>query len=177
MLVGLNLSNNHLSGVIPGGIGNMKMLESLDLSGNQLNGMIPQSMTDLTFLSYLNLSHNNLVGRIPTGRQLQTLTDPSIYSGNKGLCGPPLPNNCSSQKVPKTTSNKKYKAGDEVANVWLFYLDIMSGFATGFWGVIGVLLWKKQWRQKLFMFAEETKDKIYVAIMVRVARMKRGREH
>ncbi|GJY54343.1 hypothetical protein Tco_0446007, partial [Tanacetum coccineum] len=46
----------------------------------------------------------------------------------------------------------------------------------GFWGVIGVLLFKKHWRHKLFMFAEETVDKIYVAVVLRFNKMKRGRE-
>ncbi|CAI9300189.1 unnamed protein product [Lactuca saligna] len=175
-LVGLNLSNNHLSRYIPDSIGNMTELESLDLSGNELNGMIPPSMANLTFLSRLKLSHNNLYGRIPTGRQLQTLTDPSIYEGNKDLCGPPLPNNCSKPGEVPTRSKKKQGASDEKTEVWLFYVDIICGFATGFWGVIGLLLFKKQWRWIPFMFAEETMDKIYVAIVVRVNKITRGRE-
>ncbi|XP_023762866.1 receptor-like protein 19 [Lactuca sativa] len=176
MLVGLNLSNNHLSGGIPDTIGNMTSLFSLDLSRNRLTGMIPTSMATLNFLSHLNLSHNNLSGRIPTGSQLQTLIDPSIYAGNKDLCGPPLPKDCSNQKDPTTTSKKTYKAAEEPTEVWLFVLDIMSGFATGFWGVIGVLLLKKQWRWKIFRFAEETMDKIFNAVMVRVSRRKLGRQ-
>ncbi|CAI9299661.1 unnamed protein product [Lactuca saligna] len=135
MLVGLNLSNNHLSGNIPEKIRNMMKLESLDLSGNESTGMIPSSMATLTFLSHLNLSRNSLLGRIPTGRQLQTLTNPSIHAGNKA---------------------------EESIKVRWFYLDIMSGFATGFSGIIGV--------------AEETVDRIYVSVMVRVAKMNRGRE-
>nr|KAJ0190657.1 hypothetical protein LSAT_V11C800410150 [Lactuca sativa] len=176
MLVGLNLSNNHLRGGIPESIGNMMNLETLDFSKNELSGRIPSSMAALTFLSHLNLSHNNFSGQIPTGNQLQTLTDPSIYAGNKHLCGPPLQNTCSNHQDPTTISKKKYKAADEKMEVWLFYVDIMSGFGTGFWGVIGVLMFKKQWRHKLFMFAEETMDKIYVAVVVRVAKFKRGRE-
>nr|KAJ0191573.1 hypothetical protein LSAT_V11C800410390 [Lactuca sativa] len=177
MLVGLNLSNNHLRGGIPESIGKMMNLETLDFSKNKLSGSIPPSMAALNFLSHLNLSHNNLSGQIPTGNQLQTLIDdPSIYAGNKGLCGPPLPNSCSNHQDPTTTSKKKHKAADEKMEVWLFYVDIMSGFGTGFWGVIGVLMFKKQWRHKLFMFAEETMDKIYVAVVVRVAKFKRGRE-
>nr|KAJ0193414.1 hypothetical protein LSAT_V11C800444470 [Lactuca sativa] len=177
MLVGLNLSNNHLSGNIPENIGNMTKLESLDLSGNELTGMIPPSMAALNFLSHLNLSHNNLSGRIPTDHQLQTLIDdPSIYVGNRDLCGPPLPNNCSHHQDQTTVLKKKHKAAEESIKVWWFYMDIMSGFAAGFWGVIGVLLFKKHWRQKLFMFAEEIVDTIYVAVTVRVAKMKRGRE-
>ncbi|XP_076916464.1 uncharacterized protein LOC143576200 [Bidens hawaiensis] len=169
-LIGLNLSHNHLSGSIPENIGNMKALNSLDLSNNLLTGTIPQSLADLNFLSSMNLSHNNLSGRIPTGNQLQTLTDPSIYAGNRDLCGAPLPNNCFNHENPPTTKSKK-----KTNNVW-FYLDIMCGFATGFWGVIGVLSFKKQWRQKLFKIAEVAMDKVFVMVVVRVSKMKRGRE-
>ncbi|MFS7975582.1 putative non-specific serine/threonine protein kinase [Helianthus anomalus] len=172
-LVGLNLSNNHLSGGIPVSIGNMASLNSLDLSGNELDGLIPPSIAALTFLSHLNLS-NNLSGRIPTGSQLQTLIDPTIYAGNKDLCGAPLPKNCSNHEVLTTTPKKTYEAVDEPNKAW-FYVDIICGFATGFWGVIVVLMLKKQWRHKLFIFAKESMDKIHVAVMVRVNTMKRGR--
>ncbi|KAI3760225.1 hypothetical protein L1987_50616 [Smallanthus sonchifolius] len=174
-LVGLNLSNNHLSGGIPDNIGNMKALNSLDFSGNELSGFIPPSIATLNFLSHLNLSNNNLSGRIPTGNQLQTLIDPSIYAGNKDLCGAPLPKDCSNHEEPNATPKNKYEASDESNKVW-FYVDLTCGFATGFWGVIVVLVLKKEWRHKLFMFAEETIDKIHVVVMVRVNKMKRGRE-
>ncbi|KAM0047119.1 putative non-specific serine/threonine protein kinase [Helianthus debilis subsp. tardiflorus] len=127
--MGLNLCNNHFSSGIPKNIGNMKSLISLDLSANELTGTIPLSIAALNFLlSYLNLS-----GQIPTGNQLQTLTDPSMYSDNAYLCGKPLPKECSPRE--NTTSNNIYKNGNEPKKVW-FYLDIMSGFATGFWGII-----------------------------------------
>ncbi|XP_076908390.1 receptor-like protein EIX2 [Bidens hawaiensis] len=170
-LLGLNLSHNHLSGSIPSSIGNMKALISLDLSGNKLTGMIPPSMADLTFLSHLNFSHNNLSGRIPSGNQLQTFTDLSIYSYNEYLCGFPLPKSCSNHKDPTTTTRKnKLEAADEPKKLW-FYLDIMCGFATGFWGIIGVLLFKKSWRHNIFRFAEITIDRISMAgAAARVAR-------
>nr|GEV37894.1 leucine-rich repeat protein [Tanacetum cinerariifolium] len=153
-LVGLNLSNNHLNGGIPDNIRNMKELNSLDFSRNQLTGLIPLNIGALTFLSHLNLSHNNLSGRIPTGNQLQTLMDPSIYVGSRDLCGAPLPNECSNNE-DQTTMHKNNKAANHKSNKVWFYMDIMCGFAAGFWGVIGVLLLKKHWRHKLFMFAEE----------------------
>ncbi|KAK1416465.1 hypothetical protein QVD17_32256 [Tagetes erecta] len=171
LLVSLNLSHNHLSGGIPSSIGNMKALNSLDFSDNNLTGIIPQSMASLYFLSHLNLSHNNLSGRIPSGNQLQTLTDPSIYVGNKYLCGAPLSKNCSNQDDPTTTRIKnKYKEPGE-PDEW-FYLSVMCGLATGFWGVIGVLSFKKQWRHILFTFAEVKMDTIYVAIMVIVSKIR-----
>nr|GEV86134.1 leucine-rich repeat protein [Tanacetum cinerariifolium] len=175
MLVGLNMSHNNLSGGLPDTIGNMKALNSLDFSVNKVTGMIPSSMASLTFLSYLNLSHNNFSGRIPIGNQLQTLGDPSIYAGNRDLCGAPLLKNWSNNEDQTTTSNGKYEEVDEPKRVW-FYLDVACGFATGFWCVIGVLLLKKRWRHKLFMFSEVVMDKIHVAVAVRVAKMKRGRE-
>ncbi|KAF5794297.1 putative non-specific serine/threonine protein kinase [Helianthus annuus] len=175
-LMGLNLSHNHLSGSIPDSIGNMKALTSLDFSDNQLNGTIPPSMAALNFLSSMNLSHNNLSGRIPAGNQLQTLNDPSIYAGNRDLCGAPLPNNCSNHENPPATRSKnKHKNANEPKNVW-FYLDITCGFATGFWGIIGVLAFKKQWRRKIFMIAEVTMDKVYVVVAVKISKIKRGRE-
>ncbi|PWA89414.1 leucine-rich repeat domain, L domain-like protein [Artemisia annua] len=175
-LMGLNLSHNHLSRTIPQTIGKMKSLVSLDLSGNELMGAIPPSMAALNFLRHLNLSHNSLSGRIPVENQLQTLTDPSIYAGNRDLCGAPLPKNCSYQEdSTTTTTNEKYEDANEPNMVW-FYLAIFYGLATGFWGVIGVLIFKKQWRHKLYMFTETTMDEIYVSVTVRVSKMKRGRE-
>ncbi|KAM0042365.1 putative non-specific serine/threonine protein kinase [Helianthus debilis subsp. tardiflorus] len=176
MLMGLNLSHNHLSGSIPDNIGNMKALVSLDFSDNQLSGTIPPSMAALNDLSSMNLSHNKLSGRIPTGKQLQTLIDQSIYAGNRDLCGAPLPNNCSNpENPPATRSKNKYKKANGLRKV-LFYLDITCGFATGFWGIIGVLAFKKQWRRKLFMIAEVTMDKVYVEVAVKISKIKRGRE-
>ncbi|MFS8000901.1 putative non-specific serine/threonine protein kinase [Helianthus anomalus] len=148
-LLGLILSYNHFRGGIPKNIGNMKSLISLDFSTNELTETIPPRIAALNFLSYLNLSHNNLSGQIQTGNQLQTLVDPSIYAGNTHLCGVPLPKKCPNENPPATTSNNIYEHANEPCKVW-YYVDITSGFATGFWGIIGVLLLKKQWREKLF---------------------------
>jgi hypothetical protein len=86
----LNLSRNRLSCGIPSSIGSLNILESLDFSLNELSGAISPRSSNMLSLNNLNLSSNNLSGTIPTRSQLQTLTDPSIYSNNPGLCGPPL---------------------------------------------------------------------------------------
>ncbi|KAK3042573.1 hypothetical protein RJ639_001567 [Escallonia herrerae] len=171
-LLGLNLSHNHLSGSIPSKIGDLKSLVSLDISNNHLSSKIPQSMGALTSVSHLNLSYNNLSGPIPTGSQLQTLNDPSIYAGNSGLCGAPLPK-CPSDEPsqPPASISISEEDEDQCKKVW-FYVNIMSGFATGFWGVVGVLLFKRRWRHFFFRFVEATYDKILVAVQVRVARLK-----
>ncbi|WVZ95840.1 hypothetical protein U9M48_041554 [Paspalum notatum var. saurae] len=128
-LVNLNLSYNLLSGNIPYKIGNLQSLESLDLSNNQLSGEIPWCFSNLTSLSYLNLSYNNLSGRIPSGHQLDTLKtdDPaSMYIGNPGLCGRPLPKVCP-EDLPLQEEHEDDKSQMD------FHLGLSVGFFVGLW--------------------------------------------
>ncbi|KAJ1376536.1 Leucine-rich repeat [Sesbania bispinosa] len=175
-LHGLNLSNNHLKGEIPKMIGDMKSMESLDLSHNQLSGTIPKSMTALTSLGHLNLSHNNLSGPIPKDNQFLTLDDPSIYADNPNLCGSPLPNKCPGDILHEAPESKgdedKDGKKDSEEKIW-FYFVIAVGFATGFWGVIGTLLLKKNWRHAYFRWVEDVADEIYVAVAIKVAKLKK----
>ncbi|KAH7854434.1 hypothetical protein Vadar_013790 [Vaccinium darrowii] len=174
-LRGLNLSHNHLTGKIPDKIGRLKSLESLDFSVNLLSGIIPQSISGLNSLSRLNLSYNNLSGRIPTGNQLQTLDDPpSSYLGNSELCGVPLPRNCpgdEKSQPPTTTGHREEHKGVDSEKFW-FYMAITSGYATGLWGVIGVLVLKKTWRYAFFQFVEMVNDKVILVSALGVAQLK-----
>ncbi|KAL3744574.1 hypothetical protein ACJRO7_013790 [Eucalyptus globulus] len=176
-LHGLNLSHNHLHGNIPIGIGNMMSLESLDLSNNHLSGIIPQGISALIFLAHLNLSQNNLTGKIPKGNQIQTLDDPSIYAGNSLLCGDLLRNKCLSAETPQPQKilHPEDTHEEDKLDRALFYAVVMLGFAIGFWGFFGVLLFKKDWRRAYFNFADQVADKAYVAIVMKVAKLKRLR--
>ncbi|GAU15415.1 hypothetical protein TSUD_44520 [Trifolium subterraneum] len=174
-LHGLNLSKNQLKGEIPQSIGGMKSLESLDMSQNQLSGTIPNAMSALTSLSHLNLSHNNLSGPIPKDNQFLTLDDPSIYAYNSYLCGSPLPNMCHTGDISHGTSETKTKGDgdeDEVEKIW-FYFVIALGFTTGLWGVIGTLWFKKNWRHAYFRWVEDVADEIYVAVVIKVPKIKK----
>ncbi|KAK9673035.1 hypothetical protein RND81_12G141900 [Saponaria officinalis] len=168
-LIGLNLSHNHLTGIIPKKIGEMTSLESLDLSNNNLFGTIPSSMSNLTSLSSVNLSNNELHGQIPTGNQLQTLIDPSAYEGNLGLCGDPLPNKCGTSRGRKQpqAEQKQNDKEDDLENPW-FYFVIISGVATGFWGVVGSLLLKDRFKFALFQLVGNVADYLYAQIMIRL---------
>ncbi|KAK9922879.1 hypothetical protein M0R45_031319 [Rubus argutus] len=175
----LNLSMNQLSGNIPSKIGNLHLLETLDLSQNQLSGQIPQSLSSLTFLSHLNLSYNNLTGRIPSGNQLQTLVDSSIYEGNPSLCGFPLSTKCPEDRAenPHAEDNKDHednyaKLGFNYEKLGL-YTSTVLGFIMGFWGVCGTLILNKSWRYGYFKFFDNIKDKVALAIALRVARYQR----
>ncbi|KAK3410334.1 hypothetical protein EUGRSUZ_J02327 [Eucalyptus grandis] len=167
----LNLSTNHFTGRIPIDIGKLEGLETLDLSSNNLSGPLPPSITALTKLNHLKLSYNNLWGRIPTANQFQTLNDPSIYEGNVGLCGIPLPELCpGDEKQPQSPdygggNTKSEDRGDDLERLWLF-LSIGLGFSVGFWGVCGTLILKKSWRDAYYGYVDRMKNKLIVAALI-----------
>ncbi|GLU24251.1 hypothetical protein SLE2022_402010 [Rubroshorea leprosula] len=99
-------------------------------------------MSSLTKLSHLNLFYNNLLGPISTGYQLQTLEDPTIYRGNSQLCGALLPKKCSNDALPPLTANFNDNDEATLKRMW-FYIVMMSGFTTRFWGVVGTLIFVK----------------------------------
>ena len=157
----LNLSMNHLTGNIPANIGNLKAIETLDLSLNKLSGSIPQSMVNLTFLNHLNLSYNNLSGKIPTSNQFQTFVDPSIYEGNPGLSGCPLPIDCQDNEgAPQVPSGDGGEDDDSKLEKLQFVISMVIGFCAGFWGVFGTLALKRSWRYAYFHFLDKVKDAV-----------------
>ncbi|KAK8447364.1 hypothetical protein SEVIR_8G056383v4 [Setaria viridis] len=150
-LKSLNVSWNHLSGRIPNNIGDLKALESLDLSHNELSGEIPSSISALTSLASFNLSYNNLSGTIPTGNQLQTLAtdDPeSMYVGNIGLCGPPLPKGCPRNGTSNSPVDEPEPKDNGMVNS--IYLSTIIGFIFGLWVVFCIMLLQKGLRYSYF---------------------------
>jgi Leucine-rich repeat (LRR) protein len=171
-LMNLNLSRNHFSRNIPNRIGAMRSLESLDLSRNKLSGKIPASLSNLTFLSYMDLSYNNFTGRIPTGAQLDTLysANLSIYTGNIGLCGPPLQKNCSRNDASKeghTEINEGHRRQD------FFCLGVVCGLIVGVWGVFCTLLFKEGWRIAYSHLFDKVLDNVFVVVVVSLAKLVR----
>ncbi|KAB2597711.1 LRR receptor-like serine/threonine-protein kinase GSO1 [Pyrus ussuriensis x Pyrus communis] len=130
-LVSLNLSRNNLTGQITPNIGKLQSLDLLDLSNNQIHGTIPTSLTGISGL----------------GPQLQ-IYEPSVFAGNPLLCGIPL-QTCSSEE---TTPEEQPVLGnqDEDNNDGFitpgFYVSLGLGFAVGFWGVCGSLIFNRSWR-------------------------------
>ncbi|KAF8035541.1 hypothetical protein BT93_C1541 [Corymbia citriodora subsp. variegata] len=126
-------------------------------------------MTALTKLNHLNLAYNDLSGKIPTTNQFLTLNDPSIYEGNVGLCGIPLPMSCpGDEKQPQSPddgggNSKSEDGGDDLEHIWLF-LSIGLGFCVGFWGVCGTLIVKKSWREAYFGYVDRMKNKLIALI-------------
>ncbi|KAJ0085217.1 hypothetical protein Patl1_07456 [Pistacia atlantica] len=65
VVVDLLLSNNMLSGEVPGSLSRLTNLTTLDLSGNLLTGSIPLEFGDSLKLQGLYLGNNQLTGSIP----------------------------------------------------------------------------------------------------------------
>ena len=60
-LTGLDISNNKLTGALPGEIRFLKNLKTLDMSYNQMTGL-PAEVGQLSELTELNLSYNQFTG-------------------------------------------------------------------------------------------------------------------
>ncbi|KAJ4776384.1 LRR receptor-like serine/threonine-protein kinase GSO1 [Rhynchospora pubera] len=165
-LINLNFSKNCLIGEIPQTIGIMQSLENLDLSFNELSGLIPQALSTLSSLHNLNLSYNNFSGNIPTGRQLDTISDPSIYIGNSYLCGSPTNKNCSKDQ----TSLSIESATNQSEILW-FYWAIALGFFMGFWSVCVILIFRIDWSVAYFQIIDNLFDKMYIQIVLAMRRL------
>ncbi|EOA15965.1 hypothetical protein CARUB_v10004060mg [Capsella rubella] len=61
----LLLGSNRFTGQIPGEIGSLKSLLKIDMSRNNFSGKFPPELGDCMSLTYLDLSHNQISGQIP----------------------------------------------------------------------------------------------------------------
>ncbi|XP_062173138.1 receptor-like protein 2 [Alnus glutinosa] len=156
MLHALDLSHNNFSGSIPDQVSELTNLEALDLSANWLFGQIPLSLSRLSFLSKFNVANNNLHGPIPLGTQLQSF-NALAYENNPGLCGLPLPHECA-----HIVSNNDFHDDNNGHRIPWFHVAEVLGFATGFWGVCGPLLFSYKWRVAYFEFLGSIKDRCII---------------
>ncbi|KAJ4797331.1 Leucine-rich repeat receptor protein kinase MSP1 [Rhynchospora pubera] len=110
------------------------------------------------------MSYNNLSGKIPSGHQLQTLDDPSIYEGNNGLCGFPLPIECSESKTTSQSFVSENKKSHQ------FYVGAIIGFSVGAWMVYGIFIFITPWRVAYFVIVDNMYDRLYVFVILNWAR-------
>ncbi|XP_074576784.1 receptor-like protein EIX2 [Curcuma longa] len=155
-LLVLNLARNQLHGEVLQQISDLHELLSLDLSNNRFNGSIPASMASMTFLGYLNLSNNNFSGRVADAGQLGRF-DPSAYSGNPLLCGAPLNVACEDDE-PTGKSDGIVDGSESILEDEGFYMSLGVGFASGLLGLFGVLSIRKTWSAAYFNLVDSILD-------------------
>nr|DAD36465.1 TPA_asm: hypothetical protein HUJ06_007106 [Nelumbo nucifera] len=154
----LNLSNNFLLGQIPKSFQNLSSLESLDLSHNNLTGEIPVELTRMESISIFRVAFNNLSGKIP----FDPARVSSSYTGNPFLCGEPLKRKCPEQEPERDDhdhdnndiGSKEDKEGKgrriNTDSPLFFYSCMALSYVLGFWGVVGPLLFNKNYRRKYY---------------------------
>ncbi|KAH1089846.1 hypothetical protein J1N35_017103 [Gossypium stocksii] len=138
---------NNLKGVILEELTHLTGLTTLNLSHNQLSGKIPRKMGELESLESLDLSVNQLSDMIPDS--LSSITKLSALS---------LSYNNFSGKIPK--GNQLQTLDDP---------SIYAGFATGFWGVVGVLIFNKSWRHAYLRLVDRCKDGLLLLVEIKMA--------
>ncbi|GLR15968.1 hypothetical protein GCM10007940_05830 [Portibacter lacus] len=64
-IIGINLSNNNLSGYLYSSIDTFFKLQTINLSNNSISGGLPTEIENLTSLQTLDISHNNFNDTLP----------------------------------------------------------------------------------------------------------------
>ncbi|THG22751.1 hypothetical protein TEA_022746 [Camellia sinensis var. sinensis] len=160
----LNFSHNHLTGLIPTSFENLTNLGSLDLSYNNLTGKIPREIGQINFLSVFSVAFNNLSGRIPFGQQLCTFTE-HAYIGNPNLCGEPLQRPCSPEHQDPDDNSKDHKKEERhmeedgiIDEPLFFYSCVAISYVLGFWSVVAPLFISKSWQRRYYAAVDEYID-------------------
>ncbi|KAL0912598.1 hypothetical protein M5K25_018580 [Dendrobium thyrsiflorum] len=110
------LSNNAFEGSIPSSLSKAVSLIELHLEGNHFTGGIPN--LPMPKLASFDVSKNQLSGPIPSSLRK---FNASAFSGNVGLCGPPLENICVGAAAAAGTSS-----GSSAAAVGLVFVVLLA---------------------------------------------------
>ncbi|MBA0744089.1 hypothetical protein Gogos_006726 [Gossypium gossypioides] len=133
-VIGINLSDNNISGDMFNQFSALTELRELDLSGNTIGGAIPEDLNRCSSLVYLNLSHNILEGELKlTGLNSLEKLDLSMNRRIEGDIEVSFPAICKRLVIANLSTNNFSgtidKCFDECWN--LQYLDLSSNNFVG----------------------------------------------
>uniref|UniRef100_A0A1J3JCL5 LRR receptor-like serine/threonine-protein kinase GSO1 n=1 Tax=Noccaea caerulescens TaxID=107243 RepID=A0A1J3JCL5_NOCCA len=152
-LLALNFSHNYLTGVIPESFSGIKNVESLDLSNNRLQGRIPPRLTELRNLAVFNVSYNNLSGVIPQGRQFNTFEIES-YLGNPLLCGKPTNRSCEGNNNFHEPDSDGVEDDESTIDMVSFYWSFAAAYVTIILGIFASLSFDSGWSRAWFYIVD-----------------------
>ncbi|KAJ4873778.1 receptor like protein 13 [Raphanus sativus] len=147
----LNLSHNSLSGGIPESFSGLKNMESLDLSYNRLQGRIPPQLAELSSLEVFNVSYNNLSGVIPLGRQFNTFETKS-FLGNPLFCGKPTNISCQSNNFQE--ADDEVEADESTIDTESFYWSLVAAYVTTLIGIFASFSFDSPWSRFWFYIVD-----------------------
>ncbi|KAJ0076439.1 hypothetical protein Patl1_35237 [Pistacia atlantica] len=146
-IIALNLSYDLLSGPIPKSFSNLKEIESLDLSHNKLSGQIPLQLTQLYYLEVFNVAYNNLSGSIPDQAQFESFNE-SDYEGNPYLCGRLIKKSCANAPIPPPLASIEEEDDNEFAiDMVAFRWSFVGSYVTTIMALIMILWINSYWRR------------------------------
>ncbi|KAJ1259553.1 hypothetical protein BS78_10G165300 [Paspalum vaginatum] len=117
-LTKINVSNNHLSGLIPKGIALLPMLHDMQFSCNFLSGELPKELGKHSILLNIEISSNNLSGKLPEGLcSFQALQH--IDFSNNSLSGELPESLVSCSSLRSIFLYKNIFSGSFPAGIWL----------------------------------------------------------
>ncbi|GAU32403.1 hypothetical protein TSUD_44460 [Trifolium subterraneum] len=159
----LHLDQNNITDRLPTWLGQLENIKYLDFSSNFLHGPIPLSIRNLSKLNELDLSYNLFEEVLPSNIGLLVNLTLLDISSNKFY-----------GSIPQSLWNlENLSALDLSKNSFTGLVPETLGFATGLWGFIGTLWFKKNWRHAYFRWVEDVADKIYVAFVIKVPKIKK----
>ncbi|XP_058111249.1 probable LRR receptor-like serine/threonine-protein kinase At3g47570 [Magnolia sinica] len=83
----LYMEGNAFQGTIPESLSTLRGIQELDFSRNNLSGRIPEYLESFTSLQKLNLSFNDFEGQVPIQGVFENASGISVIIGNSKLCG------------------------------------------------------------------------------------------
>ncbi|ONM29684.1 Protein NSP-INTERACTING KINASE 3, partial [Zea mays] len=152
MLKTLDMSDNQLTGSIPGSLGNLKNLNYLKLNNNSLSGVLPDSIASIDGFALVDLSFNNLSGPLP---KISART--FIIAGNPMICGNNSGDSCSSVSLDplsyppddlKTQPQQGIGRSHHIATICGATVGSVAFVAV----VVGMLLWWRHRRNQQIFF-------------------------
>ncbi|XP_010474054.2 PREDICTED: leucine-rich repeat receptor protein kinase EMS1-like [Camelina sativa] len=151
----LNLSHNSLSGLIPESFSNLADIESIDLSFNALRGPIPQDLSKLDYMVVFNVSYNSLSNSIPTQGKFSTL-DETNYIGNPLLCGLVINRNCDDDNytIGFLESDSQSEDEEAIIDMEIFYWSLAATLGVTWITFIVFFCFNSPWRQAWFRFVD-----------------------
>uniref|UniRef100_K7K9C1 Leucine-rich repeat-containing N-terminal plant-type domain-containing protein n=1 Tax=Glycine max TaxID=3847 RepID=K7K9C1_SOYBN len=135
-------------------------LSSLDVSNSHLSGIIPDVHNRMSSLIHVNLSNNQLCGPLPQFGSFQK--NPSSYLGNQGLCGKPLNTTCEDHPDDYEPTKDQYHHDIVYETIVTIFVACFAGFIALTVFLVIIRDWKEQVENDAAIEGDGTNNKSFI---------------